>query len=226
MLRSKARVWMLTVLTAMLVSGFATASAAAAPKWSVRGTALTGSEGITATFLQIGTTGLVVLLKSKLPGGKFTIIISCAKAAMVGGKITAPNAGSATKLSLKECKLDSKECKLLPTEATETTTGEVSAETTDLSGTEPLFIKINPKSVGGVFTVIKLVECAGEGEYKLGGTMAAAIAAKATTEQTLHLWTFGNATLLTTLKVGTEPWSIEMLPTIKLINGGNWSSTL
>jgi hypothetical protein len=225
MLKPKATTWIFTALAVMAVSGIASASASAAPKWLVRGTALTGSEGITAIFLPIGTTKLVVLLKSKLPGGKVEIIISCAKAAIIGGKITAPNAGSATKLSFKECKLDSKECKLTAAESAEIGTSEVSMETTDLATTEPLFLKLVPKGGTNFFT-FRLIECAFEGEFKLTGTMASAITAKATREQTLHLWKFETITLLSTLKYGSEPMSIEMGVSVALINGGNWSSTL
>jgi hypothetical protein len=103
---------------------------------------------------------------------------------------------------------------------------EVSTETTDLAGAEPLFLKRNPKVVGGAFTSLSLTGCTAEGKFELKGTMAAAIAAKATTEQTLYLWKFENITLLTTLKYGPEPLSIEMRPSVILVNGGNWSSTL
>jgi hypothetical protein len=226
MSRSIARVWMLISLIIMVAGGLAVSLASAAPSWRVRGSALVGSEGITATFLTIGTSGLAVLLQFKLAGGKIVIIISCAKAAIIGGKITAPKNGSATRLSFKGCKIDSKECHLTNAETTEINTGEVSAETTDLATTEPLFLKITPKEAGGPFTSISLTGCAGEGKFGIVGTMAAAIAARATAEQTLHLWKVETITLLTTLNTAGERWSIEMLPSITLINGGNWSSTL
>jgi hypothetical protein len=226
-LKSKVRVLMLAAFAVMMMGAVAASSASAAPTWKVRGSTLAGSEGITATFLPLAN-GLVAILKSKLPGNKATIEISCKKALLVGGKITAPNAGSATKIAFKECKVDTKECKLLAAQEAEIATSELSAETTDLSGVEPLFLKISPKAVGGLFTTIKLVECAGEGEFKIFGTAACAAAAKATAEQTLHLCQFGPtvATLLTTLKFGTEPATIEGGGSVSLVNGGNWSSTL
>jgi hypothetical protein len=226
-LKSKVRVLMLAVLAVMVVGAVAASSASAATKWLVRGTTLTGSEGITAVFLEIGTSGLVAKLKTFLPGGKVEILISCKTAGLVGGKITAPNVGSATKISFKGCKLDSKECKLTSAETTEINTNEVSAETTDLSGAEPLFLRVFPKAAGGSFASISLTACAGEGKFEITGGTACAAAAKATAEQTLHLCQFGAVTLLNTLKFGTEePATVEGGASVSLVNGGNWSSTL
>jgi hypothetical protein len=227
-LKSKVRVLMLAALAVMVVGGVAASSASAVTSWNVRGAALGAgaSEGITATFLTIGTTGLVAILKTKLPGGKITIEISCKTAALVGAKITGLKGGSATRISFKGCKLDSKECKLTSAETTEISTSEVSAETTDLSGVEPLYLKVFPKIAGGSFTSISLTACAGEGKFEVTGTAACAAAVKATTEQPLHLCKFETFPLVTTLKFGTEPASIEGGASVTLVNGGNWSSTL
>jgi hypothetical protein len=225
MRKSNVRVLMLAALAVMVVGGVG-GSSASATSWKVRGTALTGSEGITATFLPIGTTGLAFIFTAKLPGGKISIVISCKTVIFVIGKITAPNTGSIIKIILRGCKIDGLTCKLTAAETTEISTSEVSVESTDLATQEPLFLKFSPKTVGGNFTSISLIECAGEGKFSIFGTAACAAAAKATTEQALHLCQFGSVTLLTTLKFGTEPATIESGASVTLVNGGNWSSTL
>jgi hypothetical protein len=223
-LHSKVSILVLAVLVVGIVG---TPSALAAPKWNVRGTALTGSEGITATFSAIGTSGLKLFLRSKLQGGKIEVVISCKTASVFNAIMMAINAG-VVKFFWTGCKVDSASCKLTPAETTEIATTELSAETTDLSGVEPLYLKVSPKTVGGTLVVIKLIECAAEGEFKVFGTAACAVAAKATTEQALHLCQFAPTvgTLLTTLKFGTEPATIEGGASVTLVNGGNWSSSL
>jgi hypothetical protein len=225
MFKSKGKSLILAGLAVIVAGGVVPAAASATPVWRVRGSVLTGgSEGITATFLTVGG-GLTAVLTSKLPGGKIEVIISCKISAIVGGKITAPNKGSASKLAFKGCKLDSKECKLTSPETTEITTLAVTAEAVDLAGAEPLFVTFKPTS-GTIFAAIDLVACAGEGKFNVSGVAACRMEPTATDEQELHLCAFEGVTLLNTLKFGTEPATLRAFESFTLVNGGDWSSEL
>jgi hypothetical protein len=224
MLKSRFRMLIFAALTVMVAGGIASATASAAPKWLVRGTALVGTEGLTTTFLVIEKE-LVAILTTTLPGGKVTIKISCKKAVGNNVTITAPNTNAASSVSFKECKLDTTSCKLTAAEIKEINTGAISSEAVDLGAAEPFFITLKA-AAGGIFVKITLIECAGEGVFNVEGTAACRVLPKVTTEQLLHLCNFEEVTLLSTLKFGTEKASIVAGASFTLVKGGNWSANL
>jgi hypothetical protein len=217
MLKGKFRVLLFVVFAVMATSAIASATASAAPKWLINGTAFTGTETLATKAL--GS----VTLKSALPG-KVPVTISCPSASSTGAQISGGNKGSATRINFgPTCNTVTPKCKV----QAEITTAGVNAEATDLAGAEPLYIKFTPSTQP--FTVIKLTECAGEGNFNVQG-LASCKVKSPTVSAVEKLCTFQESTtLLGSLRFGTEPATLEGTAGFSLsgTNAGKpWSANL
>jgi hypothetical protein len=187
----------LTIL-AVIVSGTTVPDVASAtPQWLINGTAFHGEELISTKALSPFT------LRAMLPGGT-PVTYSCPTLASVGGRIFGNNKNAATELKFgPTCTVITPKCTL----QAEITTGAVNSETTDLAGAEPLYIKFTPTTQP--FTVLKVTECAGEGNFSIQGLASCKVTAP-TVSAVEKLCTFNeNTTLLGSLRFGVERMTLE-----------------
>jgi hypothetical protein len=218
MLKGKFRVLVTVVFAVMGLSAVLAASASATPRWLINGTALTAAETISAKALGSGFT-----LKSSLPGGS-AVNISCPTINATGAQIEPANKNKATRITFgPTCVANAPKCKVQK----EITTATVNSESTDLGGVEPLYIKFVPSTQP--FSIVKLTECAGEGNFNVQGLASCKVIAP-TTAAVEKLCLFKESTtLLGSLRFGTEPATLEGEAGFTLSGtnvGKPWSSNL
>jgi hypothetical protein len=201
----KTKTWTLSigVLATIVMSIAMTASASAAPQWSINGTPFNGSEAISA---KIAVPGDLLNLISTLTGGTTKVIIGCTTLETIGGEIFGGNKNKVSKLIFRGCKQDTPPgCKITEPLVIE----NVTSEAVDLGGVAPVFITFSPTPAGnGVFLKFTITGCSAEGVFKVTGKTVCEVLAPPV-EQVEKLCLFKETRLLNSLRFGQQTARLE-----------------